>query len=60
MLPLLDEPEPLVPRDSTHCVLDIQNRYDFFVHSSRLTIRSEGGRSARSWAGADLTLAVRA
>jgi hypothetical protein len=32
MLPLLDEPEPLAPRDSTPGVLDIQNRHHFFGH----------------------------
>ena len=46
MLPFLLEAEPLVPGDSAHCVLDVQNRNDLFVHvgegiASQLVQRSD-------------------
>jgi len=33
MLPLFDEPEPAIPRDSPPRVLDIENRHDLVVIS---------------------------
>src|SRR6266496_2918495 len=35
MLPLLLEPEPLIPGDGPTRVFDIQNRNDLFVHAAR-------------------------
>jgi hypothetical protein len=34
MLPLLAEPEALVPRDGATGILDIENRDDLLIHAS--------------------------
>src|SRR3954466_2736336 len=41
MLPLLDEPEPPVPRDSPRRVLDTEYRHDLLVHRPTLTRRRQ-------------------
>jgi hypothetical protein len=41
MFPLLDEPEPPIPRDSPRRVLNMENRHDLLVHGQTLTSRGE-------------------
>src|SRR5205085_2086992 len=51
MLPLLSEPEPLVPSDSARCLLDIENRHDFLGHLAEVSAalrRQSGGAYSRS------------
>lgn len=46
MLPLLDEPEALIPADSPTGILDIEHRHDFFVQ--RVEVRASRTRGAEA------------
>jgi hypothetical protein len=51
MLPLLDEPQPPVPRDGSRGILDVENRHDLLVHGQTLTGCSSPSRECASTKG---------